>query len=198
MTPVPSHTAIVLSAFTSATMTVEKLSYNSMLSKANVSAALEDLRQQGRVEVAGGAWTLISNKKKGSTTVTPSPTKKASAKRVATKKAPAKKVAVKKAAPKKAPAKVVPINTKAASVATARKSVASANGAKKHTKVAERDDKVLSIITASKKSGVTDEEIAKAMKTTLGIAYQSVRRLKDEGKIESAKGDNGVTRRYAS
>jgi hypothetical protein len=175
-------------------MTAEQLSHNTMLTKPQVSEALEELKKQGRLEVAGGAWTLISNKQKGSTNVTPSPTKKAPAKRVAAKKAPAKKVASKKTAVKKpAPAKRItpPLMAK-------KKSVAAANGAKKHAKVDERDNKVMASIVASKKIGITDEEIAKAIGTSLGIAYQSVRRLKDEGRINSSKGDNGVTRRYAA
>jgi len=189
------HTSTVIAAFTSATMTVERLAHNTMLTKPNVSAALEELKNQGRVTVAGGAWTLIETSNRKGSTVTP--TKKAPAKRVAAKKrAPAKKVAVKTTPIKKAVAA-----QKARKVAAKKvtpKSVAAVNGAKKHAKVEERDNKVLAVIVASKKTGVTDEQIAKTLGTSLGIAYQSIRRLKDEGRIDSSKGANGVTRRYAA
>lgn len=212
MSSTPSDTSIVLSAFTSGTMTVEKLVYNTMLTKVRVSNALQELETQGKVEVAGGAWTLLSLKKKGSTNVTTSPTKKAPAKKVAAKKVatPAKSVQAKKetsvkaAAKKVTPAKKAPAKKTAAKKPTIAKpvvkknAVAAANGAKKHVKVAERDDKVLSIIVAAKKTGITDEEIATSLGSSLSVAYQSIRRLKDEGKINSAKGDNGVTRRFAA
>jgi DNA-binding IscR family transcriptional regulator len=202
MTSLVQHTSIVLAAFTKATMTVEQLSHNTMLSKPQVSAALEELKNQGKVEVAGGAWTLLSLKKKGSDTVSPTPMKKAPGKRVAkvnhrlaAKKAPAKKVPTKKVAPVKKAAKK---SAGYKAVTTPRKSVAAINGAKKHAKVAERDEKVMSIIAASKKVGITDEGIAKSLGTSLSVAYQSVRRLKDEGRINSSKGDDSVTRRYAA
>lgn len=166
-----------------------------MLNKPTVSTALEELRKQGKVEVAGGAWTLITNRKKGSTNVTPSPKKKAPAKKVAAKKVPAKKAPAKKVAVKTTPMRKAVAAQKARKAAT--KSVAALNGAKKHAKVAERDNKVLSIIAASKKKGITDEEVAKAIGAPLGIAYHSIRRLKDEDRVTSAKGENGVTRRYA-
>jgi DNA-binding IscR family transcriptional regulator len=189
------HTSTVLAAFTKATMTVEQLAHNTMLTKPQVSAALEELKKQEKVEVAGGAWTLLSLKKKGSDDVSPTPMKKAPGKRVAAKKAPAKKVAVKKAAPVKKPAAAKRITPP---LMAKKKSVAALNGAKKHAKVAERDEKVMSIITNSKKVGITDEGIAKSLGTSLSVAYQSVRRLKDEGRINSSKGDDGVTRRYAA
>lgn len=192
------NTSTILAAFTRTTMTVEQLAHNTMLTKPKVSEALQLLKEQGKVEVVGGAWTLLSLKKKGSTDVTPSTAKKAPAKKVAAKKTPAKKVApAKKSLQVKKEASVKKVAPAKKAAATS-KSAAAINGAKKHAKVAERDDKVLAAIVASKKLGITDEEIATNLGTTLGIAYQSVRRLKDEGKINSSKGDNGVTRRYAA
>jgi hypothetical protein len=187
-------------------MTVEKLSHNTMLTKPKVLEALGELMEQGRVVVIDDEWTLTNTKKKGSTNVTPSPTKKAPAKKAAlARKIPASKgVPAKKAAPakkalaaKKAPVKKTVAPKTVPVKAVAPKSIAATNGAKKHARVAERDDKVLAIITASKKVGITDVEIAEAIAAPLGIAYHSIRRLKDEGKIESSKGENGVTRRYA-
>jgi predicted transcriptional regulator len=180
----PSSASIVLTAFTHQTMTVEKLADNTMLTKKKVSDALEELSAAGRVTVAGGAWTLVP-KKKGSTDVTPS----------AIRKSPAKKaVATKKTPDKKAPAKKVVAAKKAPAVKKATTPTDAA--VKRHAKVAERDDKVLTVITSSASKGITDEEIATKLKVSLGIAYQSIRRLKDENKITSKKGANGVTRRY--
>jgi predicted transcriptional regulator len=208
----PSSASIVLTAFTHQTMTVEKLADNTMLTKKKVSDALEELSAAGRVTVAGGAWTLVP-KKKGSIDVTPSairksvtvaggawtlvPKKKGSIDVTpsAIRKSPAKKaVATKKTPDKKAPAKKVVAAKKAPAVKKATTPTDAA--VKRHAKVAERDDKVLTVITSSASKGITDEEIATKLKVSLGIAYQSIRRLKDENKITSKKGANGVTRRY--
>ena len=169
---VPTDTSIVLAAVTTDAMTTEQLVHRTMLTKSRVVAAIQELVDNKLLYRSGvdsyGTKPVPSTNNNKERGNTMATTKKAAA----VKKAPAAK---------KAPAV---------------KKAAAPRGETKHLKVAERDNKTLDLIAAAK-DGLNDAEIAKALGVSEGIAYQSIRRLNADGKITSAKGEDGKTRRHA-